>query len=163
MGKRFFNLILLLILIALIAGILFGGKIIYQEFFEEFPEQVTYQVDKIFTEEPDVEKNTSIETNSASIGELFQNSSNINGNESPKVLENSNNSEFFYKQLNTTQKKIYDGLMQNKKYLKQGNYTIQFDNSFTDILSQEGGADILGDDYQAAIEAFTHDNIDIFW
>ena len=37
------------------------------------------------------------------------------------------------------------------------------DKSHSDILSEEGGADKLGDDYQAAIEAFTHDNVDIFY
>ena len=70
---------------------------------------------------------------------------------------------FFYNQLNNNQKIIYDGLQQSKQFLKQGNYVINFKDTFTNILSQENGADILGDDYQAAIEAFTHDNVDLFY
>ena len=34
---------------------------------------------------------------------------------------------------------------------------------FYDILSKENGSKTLGDDYQTAIEAFTHDNADLFY
>ena len=159
MGRKLLNLLLFLILIVLIIGIIFGGIIIYQEFFEDSPEQVVLQVNKIFSEEPDTEKKPETETTTTSIGDLFQEPNIIKNNETTI----SNNSKYFYSQLNNTQKAIYDGLMQNKSYLKQGNYTIQFGTGFTDILSQDGGADLLGDEYQAAIEAFTHDNMDVFY
>ena len=159
--KRFLNFILFLILIILIVGIVLFGMFIYQEFLGDTPETLIYQADKIFTEEPDKENTLIVENPSTSIGNLISNS-DINKNSGTQQTNNAN-SNFYYSQLDNTQKAIYNGLMQNKQYLKQGNYVINYGNSFTDILSSEGGADILGDDYQAAIEAFTHDNIDIFY
>ena len=44
-----------------------------------------------------------------------------------------------------------------------GTYKIEFGNKFSDILKQENGNKVLGDDYQTAVEAFTHDNPDLFY
>lgn len=73
------------------------------------------------------------------------------------------NENYFYNQLNDNQKKIYSGLQNNKESLMRGNYVIEFGNTFYDILNQENGSDLLGNDYQTAIEAFTHDNPDLFY
>ena len=71
--------------------------------------------------------------------------------------------KYFYEQLNSTQKIIYNGLQDSKEKLYTGNYKIEFSNRFYDILSKENGSKTLGDDYQTAIEAFTHDNPDLFF
>lgn len=161
MKNRFFNFILFLILIILIVGICIFGFFIYEEFFEETSEPLIYKVDKIFTEEPDQENNLESEKIQTSISEAI---SLATKNEKQNISTNTNYSlNFFYNQLNNNQKIIYDGLQQSKQFLKQGNYVINFKDTFTNILSQENGADILGDDYQAAIEAFTHDNVDLFY
>ncbi len=70
---------------------------------------------------------------------------------------------YFYEQLSDTQKIIYNGLQENKDKLKTGTYSIQFGNKFSKILEQENGSKALGDDYQTAIEAYTHDNADLFY
>ena len=161
MKKKFLNLILFFILIILIASIVIFGLFIYQEFFEENKEPIIYKVDKIFTEEPDLEKNITKENTSISIAESIKNYSTT---ENTKIQNNNSTTvSFFYNQLNNNQKIIYDGLMNNKQFLKQGNYIVNYKDVFTDTLLQENGADILGNDYQSAIEAFTHDNIDIFY
>lgn len=72
-------------------------------------------------------------------------------------------SNFFYKQLNEYEKKIYNGLQENKSNLVSGTYVINYGNIFSDILSQENGSEKLGNYYQAAVEAFTHDNVDLFF
>ncbi len=163
MKKKFINMVLFFILVALIIGIVVFGLFIYEEFFEETTNPEVYKVDKIYTEDPDVEKNITNAT--GSIGELI--SGDIQEEVSKNQISQNNNQKsinsFFYNQLNNNQKLIYDGLMQNKQYLKQGDYIINFKDIFTETLSKENGADILGDDYQTAIEAFTHDNVDIFY
>lgn len=72
-------------------------------------------------------------------------------------------SKFFYKQLNDFEKKIYNGLQENKENMMSGTYTINFGNAFSSVLAKENGGEILGDYYQAAVEAFTHDNADLFY
>ena len=72
-------------------------------------------------------------------------------------------SNFFYEQLNEAEKKIYNGLQENKENMKSGDYVINYGNTFSDILSEQDGSDKLGDYYQSAIEAFTHDNSDLFF
>ena len=163
MRKKFLTLFLICILVCLVLGIAVFGFFIYEEFFGETTEPSVYKIDRIFTEEPDTE-NTIVST-SKSIGELVSgnNSIEVSKKEEIEKIINGKINNFFYNQLNINQKKIYDGLMQNKQYLKQGNYVINFKDIFTDTLSKENGADILGDDYQSAIEAFTHDNMDIFY
>ena len=160
MIKKIWGFIQFLILIALIGGIAFLGVFIYNEFFKETQEPKTYNINSIFSEDIEVKEKTQTETPSTSIGELVNGSSNIKKYDSNQKNVNNN---FFYNQLSDDQKTIYDGLMQNKQYLKQGNYVINYGNTFSKLLSQEGGADTLGDDYQSAIEAFTHDNIDVFY
>lgn len=75
----------------------------------------------------------------------------------------SSNGNYFYEQLSDTQKIIYNGLKENKENMLSGNYEIQFGNTFSDILEKENGSEILGFDYQTAIDAYTHDNPDLFY
>ena len=77
--------------------------------------------------------------------------------------EQESESNFFYKQLNEYEKKIYNGLQENKDNLMSGTYVINYGNAFSDVLSKENGGDVLGDYYQSAVEAFTHDNVDMFF
>ena len=161
MKNKFLNLVLSLILLALIVGIIFFGKYIFKEFFEETSEPIIYKVDKILTEDPDETNNIASKEASVSIGQLI--SSNEPQTNNTVTTSENRNFKFFYNQLTSNQKTIYDGLQNNKNNLKQGNYVINYKDTFSDILSQENGADILGDDYQSAIEAFTHDNPDIFY
>ena len=163
MKKKFFSMVLFFVLIFILFGIVVLGYFIYEEFFEETTEPSVYKIDKIYTEEPDIERN--IVKANESISELISGDKNKEVSRDEYIQYTNQNliNSFFYNQLNDNQKKIYDGLMQNKQYLKQGDYVINFKNAFADTLSQENGADILGDDYQSAIEAFTHDNLDVFY
>ena len=161
MKSKFLNLVLSLILVILIVGIIFFGKYIFSEFFEETSAPIVYRVDKILTEDPDETNKFTSEESSVSIGQLIS-SGETQINNTISTSEN-RNFKFFYNQLTSNQKVIYDGLENNKDNLKQGNYVINYKDTFSELLSQENGADILGDDYQSAIEAFTHDNPDIFY
>lgn len=161
MKSKFLNLVLSLIFLILIVGIIFLGKYIFNEFFGETSAPIVYRVDKILTEDPDETNKITSEESSVSIGQLIS-SGETQINNTISTSEN-RNFKFFYNQLTSNQKVIYDGLENNKDNLKQGNYVINYKDTFSELLSQENGADILGDDYQSAIEAFTHDNPDIFY
>ena len=161
MKSKFLTLVLSLILLILVVGIIFFGKYIFDEFLGETSDSSVYRVDSILTEEPSETNDLYSQESSVSIGQLIQS----NESQPNNTVSNSGykNYKFFYNQLTSNQKKIYDGLQNNKNYLKQGNYVINYNDTFSELLSKENGADILGDDYQSAIEAFTHDNPDLFY
>ena len=91
--------------------------------------------------------------------------SSTNTTEQNKTYENTENTiyKYFYNQLENESKIIYDGLMKNKENLKQGNYTINYGESFSDLLQKEDGQEKLEQLYQTAIEAFIYDNSDVFY
>lgn len=82
------------------------------------------------------------------------NNSNTNNNE---------NRRYLYNQLDEVAKIIYGTLYVNKENLKTGIYTVEFGNTFSELLAQENGDKELQRQYQSAIEAFTYENPDIFY
>ena len=90
----------------------------------------------------------------------------------PIIDENPNNeqeteesivSSYYYNQLNSNAKKIYDGLKTNKQNLISGNYVIDYDTEFNTILNTEGGMETFSQDFQSAWNAFSYDNVDLFY
>ena len=69
----------------------------------------------------------------------------------------------FYNQLSEESKIIYEAFEKNKENMKSGTYTVEFGDEFSDILSKSNGQNLLGDYYQSAIEAYTYDNLDVFY
>lgn len=89
--------------------------------------------------------------------------------EEPKKLEQiiknpeEINKYYFYEQLEDNSKIIYNKLLEEKENLKTGTYTINFGETFSELLAQENGSDALQSYYQAAIETYLYDNPDIFY
>lgn len=162
MKKLLKNCLTLLILLFLIIGIFILCKIIYKELIgEDDNVELISKIPNILIEEKKgdnillvgiEDNNTNIQNseNEINIAESYHESNNIDTN-------------FFYNQLSERQKAIYKGIYENKNNLKQGDYVINFDNKFEEVLSQVDGSQILGTDYQTAIEAFINDNPDIFY
>ena len=71
--------------------------------------------------------------------------------------------KYFYNQLEEPSQTIYKAFESNKENMKSGTFRIELGNSFSDILSQTNGSDLLGQYYQSAIEAYTYDNPEIFY
>ena len=71
--------------------------------------------------------------------------------------------KYFYNQLNEKSRIIYRAFESNKEQMKSGTYQIELGTSFSDILSQSNGQELLGEYYQSAIEAYTYDNAEIFY
>ena len=164
MKNKFTTIILFIIMVILIVGVLIFGVAIYIDFFEGENAPSIYKIDNIATEEP-TQNNKDLENAQQSISNSIQSILNSNSTNQPisNTTTNKYINKFFYNQLNENQKIIYKGLEDNKDNLKQGNYKITFESNFSDILSKENGSEELGRDYQTAIEAFTHDNPEIFY
>ena len=162
MKNKFLTFILFIIMIVLIIGIGIIGVSIYSDFMGEEQTETVYVLDSIATEQPETTKKTQTLQN---LGELNLVSGDSSKNEEKKNItysENINN-KFFYNQLTNEQKRIYNGLQENKDKLKQGNYVIEYGDIFPETETEEEGQKQIGADYQTAIEAFTHDNADLFY
>lgn len=90
-------------------------------------------------------------------------SDNLNEIQGIKYNETILQEDYYYQQLNSYSKSIYDKIKENKENMKSGTYKIEFGDSFKEILSQENGAQILQQYYQSAIETYLYDNPDIFY
>lgn len=161
MKNKFLTIFLFLIMLVLIGGITILAGAIYIDLYSSDTSPEVYTLDGIVTEEVSSKKqDKKIEENV----ELVTLSPNIEGTQENNIQTNTNiNNKYFYNQLNDTQKIIYTELNNNKQNLKQGNFVIKYGNSFSNILSKENGSTELGIDYQTAIEAFTHDNPELFY
>lgn len=148
--------LLVLLMILLLGGIGIFGYIIYMDISStDSNENISKGENNIAIRDSNEEqiKNT-VKSNNDNIKKQEE---NVN------ISNNIGNKGFFYEQLDDAEKIMYDGLQENKERLVSGNYVIQYGNKFTDILKQENGSTILGDKYQAAIDAFVADNPDLFY
>lgn len=166
MKNNFLTLFLFFIMIILIAGIAILGGAIYIDLFSDSTEPIVYQTENIITEEVSDRKKEKIQIANIDLSESIQSLNSTNEEKSSKKVDLQNqqtNNRYFYDQLSNNQKIIYDELNNNKINLRQGNYIIKYGDKFSELLSKEDGSKQLGDDYQTAIEAFTHDNPDLFF
>ena len=60
-------------------------------------------------------------------------------------------------------KTIYKGLEDNKENMKSGTYEIDFGTEFNDLLNSEEGTETLNMAFQSAWNAYTYDNMDVFY
>ena len=60
-------------------------------------------------------------------------------------------------------KTIYKGLEDNRENMKSGTYEIDFGTEFNDLLNSEGGTETLNMAFQSAWNAYTYDNMDVFY
>lgn len=73
------------------------------------------------------------------------------------------NKRYFYNQLNSYSKTIYEKILSNKENMKSGTYRLEFGEAFNDLLDQANGAELLQDYYQSAVETYLNDNPDVFY
>lgn len=87
------------------------------------------------------------------------------GSKEPNDIDYSNVSinKYFYNQLEEQAQTIYKAFETNKENMKTGTYKVELGNSFSSLLEQSNGQEILGKYYQSAIEAYTYDNPDVFY
>lgn len=79
------------------------------------------------------------------------------------VENNVNAKKYYYNQLDTYAKSIYNAIEKNKENMKTGTFQINIEADFSSLLSQSNGEEILGECYQSAIAAYRYDNPDVFY
>ena len=163
MNNKFTTFILTILLIVLLLGAIIFGGAIYMDIVGEGTSNEIYRIGNIATEEPEKEKSRNLEITNSNLS-IIQGGSSENL-QSSQEIKNSNTdiNKYFYDQLYGNQKIIYDKLLENKENLKFGNYKIEFSDTFSNTLSNDGADKQLGQDYQTAIEAFMHDNPELFY
>lgn len=94
------------------------------------------------------------------IDEVFSNTTE-NNITSEDYTETAN--RFYYSQLDSYGKLIYDKLYENKDKLRTGTYVADFGTAFNELLHEENGAETLENSFQLSINALTFDNPDLFY
>lgn len=167
MKDKFTMLIMTFIVIAIFGVIGMFGVIIYNEINEtdksnalsEVAEFKTSSINTNDTVEKNIETPKIIEKNP--LDELSKN--NIENSENDVNYDNIVVNKYFYNQLESYSKTIYKAFESNKENMKEGTYKINLGTSFSNILSKQNGQEELGKYYQSAIEAYTYDNLDVFY
>ena len=72
-------------------------------------------------------------------------------------------STYYYGQLDNNAKIIYEALKQNKENMKTGIYEIDFGTQFNTLLHTETGEQELQTAFQSAWNAFSYDQVDLFY
>lgn len=93
--------------------------------------------------------------------------------EVPEITEDNNSAvgksttnatnKLYYYQLDMYGKMIYDRMYDNVENLKTGNYEVQFDTLFNELLHQENGESILENAFQFGVNALLFDHPEIFY
>lgn len=163
MNNKFTTFLLTIILIILICGSVIFGIAIYQDITGADSKSEIFKLENIITEEPEQKQDRGLEISSSNMTltqeKTEENISEATENNTTDITIN----KYFYNQLVGNQKTIYDKLLENKDKLKLGNYKIEYKDAFSDVVTTEEGKGQLGNDYQTAIEAFMHDNPELFY
>lgn len=92
------------------------------------------------------------------VGESDEENNTLSSSEDVYIYE-----RYYYMQLESDAKKIYDGIMDNIEELKSGTYTIDFGKEFNELLNIEGGEEALNNQFQSAVNAVLLDNPEVFF
>lgn len=120
---------------------------------------MAYEGNVTITPDEDKVTDTDNEGNSVLNQILSAESQNQSANPNTPTIKE----QYYYKQINSYAKIIYDKLKENKENLKSGTYKLDFGKEFNDLLQQENGSDLLQEYYQSAIETYLYDNPDVFY
>ena len=161
--KNIFKTFLLIIFtIVLLVGILVVGYAVYVSFTSE-DNILEVSITNTTASIEDTSETEKIRKNK-DIGSVISDIFTIdNSAEKIEYSSKASDGKFYYEQLSENQKIIYNGLQEHKNNMISGTYVIQYGDLFSNILKEEDGTKKLQADYQAAVEAYTHDNPDLFY
>ncbi len=132
--------------------------------FLELTVETNYQGETTDVEKRVIKKKTqgnsyeSNEIEEIEAGEIIGNSDDKTSEEDIYIYE-----RYYYLQLDSNAKKMYDGIIENIDKLKTGTYTIDFGKEFNDLLNKENGEELLNSYFQSAVNAVLLDNPEIFF
>ena len=156
---------MLMIIVITILGILVYQEITKQGDGVEKIENLVSNYQTLFSNVEDTSKKTTpdiVETNETDnlFSQMPGTPTTQKQTEQTKVTLTNN---YFYTQLDSYSKIIYQALYQNKEQMKTGTAQIDLGTSFSELLSEQDGETKLGEYYQSAVETYLYDNPDIFY
>lgn len=156
---------MLMILVIAILGILVYQEITKQGDGAEKIENLVSNYQTLFSNVEDTSKKTTpdiVETNETDnlFSQMPGTPTTQKQTEQTKVTLASN---YFYTQLDSYSKIIYQALYQNKEQMKTGTAQIDLGTNFSELLSEQDGETKLGEYYQSAVETYLYDNPDVFY
>lgn len=87
----------------------------------------------------------------------------VDDNKAGNNISATTQDSYYYNQLDSYGKIIYNGFADNKENMKSGTYKIDFGTEFNDLLNSEGGEKTLNLAFQSAWNAYTYDHMDLFY
>lgn len=160
MGNKLLSTILFFLTIGLMGFILYIGVEIFNDMsLEDYQKELMQNIEEPIGIIEKKEELTTPQVVSQPIDDVSQSlvSENID------YQSSASKTRYFYNQLDTYSKLIYDGIASNIEKMKNGTYIVEYGDKFSDILSNDDGQNLLGEYYQSAIEAFTYDNPGVFF
>ena len=159
MKKIIKTLLVFLFIIGIMLGITVLVKEGYKQLESFYESEVSQEVGSGIAK---IEKKENVSTPQV-VTETIDDVSETFSAKSINYQSSSSRTNFFYTQLDSYAKTIYDGIAANIDNMKSGNYVVEYGDAFSNILSKENGKDELSNYYQSAIEAFTYDNPEVFF
>ena len=163
---KIISIVLFLIIVGIFAVLIVFSIIAVQEFFGPNEQLVSAKTMEDITNTVNSESNKQTVEEDIETPEIVENPINKIEKTNTNMNTDYANVEVdkdFYNQLEEKSRIIYRAFESNKEQMKTGTYQIELGTSFSDILSNEDGQEKLGEYYQAAIEAYTYDNPEIFY
>lgn len=160
--KNAFSTIIMSIVIFLIVGVFaLFGIIVWNDFVQI---EASMQAENVTTV---ISESTSTIDKDIKTPNILDNPFDAiqDGNNEQNDVDYSNVSinKYFYNQLEEQAQTIYKAFETNKENMKTGTYKVELGNSFSSLLKESDGQELLGKYYQSAIEAYTYDNPDVFY
>ena len=160
-------IILIFIMLLLISGILILGIRMYNNMMMSLGEknETSYVGNTTTIILPEEKKNVIVVDSGQNILNQIETPGNQTQVTQPNIQEENTNEkeEYYYKQLSSYSKLIYDKLEENKTNMKSGTYKVDFGDAFSELLENENGTQLLQEYYQSAIETYLYDNPEVFY
>lgn len=156
------NVLIMIIIIILIVLILGGiGVGIYK--FLSMSKQVVNNSEFANGIGIEIENNETINIEQTNIVDVNDTETIIQEPDNNAIPSETIAARYYYSQLDSYGKAIYDKLKENKEQLKTGTYVFEFGTSFNTLLHSPKGEETLNTAFQSAWNAFSYDECDLFY
>lgn len=156
------NVLIMIIIIILIVLILGGiGVGIYK--FLSMSKQVVNNSEFANGIGIEIENNETINIEQTNIVDVNDTEPIIQEPDNNAIPSETIAARYYYSQLDSYGKAIYDKLKENKEQLKTGTYVFEFGTSFNTLLHSPKGEETLNTAFQSAWNAFSYDECDLFY
>lgn len=152
-------ILIFFILLLMSAAVIFGIDI-YRKIMEQTEDELYQGSATILPEQDNDNKPLVIEQGNQTLNQI---AAETDKNQIAQPNASVKNNKYYYQQLNSYEKIIYDNLENNKENLKSGTYKLSFGDKFNELLQSNDGTKLLQEYYQSGMESYLYDNPEIFY